>query len=88
MNKDEHMVEFPKELLKEFIVGNPECKMSIGDRVIKINSEEGDLHTDGEEATIVGNYKKWDMEVYLIHYDNDAKDHVTFVSGERLIKIV
>lgn len=63
------------------------CEWKEGDRVRKIAGEEEDHHKVGDEGVLLGGANVGDQEAYLVEFDNDGPQTMTFILKEKLEKI-
>lgn len=62
------------------------CQIPRLSRVMKILSNEGDLHKDGSKATTYGGAIHDGSEIYVVKFDNQAiNEHNTVLMSQRKI---
>lgn len=81
------IAEVSQEFLERLLEGDPRCKHSIGSSVIKMDSEDGDLHTPGVQGKVLGNIfeETSGMDAYLVQFGEDPAP--TFLIGKKLMEI-
>ena len=81
------IMEVPKEFLDLMLQGDPRCKFPIGASVMKMDSEEGDLHTPGVQGKVVGNIynEETGIDAYLVRFGEEPA--ATFLVGKKLIAV-
>ncbi len=73
-----------EKFLAHLLKGDERCKYPIGSRVMKMDSEEKDLHTPGTQGKVIGNL--YDEELgagYLVNFDGTPAP--TFLMGTKLM---
>lgn len=70
------------------LVGDPRCPIKIGDRVEKLAHSDVDTHEVGDQGEVIGScYADPLGSAYLVHFDKDPEEIITFIIGEKVKKI-
>lgn len=66
--------------------GDPQCKIPIGSRVMKVAGDEKDHHSIGETGKVVGNIHDERVgDAYLVLFESEA--FPTFIMGEKIMQL-
>lgn len=75
------------ELMEKIYNGDPACAIPVKTRVRKSFRESKDLHFEDDLGTVEGSIQINGQDCYLVHFDNDAEQAVTFILGYKIEKI-
>lgn len=74
-------------LIAKMTEGDSRCSIRIGERVRKIVGENRDVHMVGDIGEVKGNIYAEGIELYLVHFDQDADNFYIFILGLKIEKI-
>lgn len=75
-----------EQVSKIMLAGDPKCSLKKEDRIYKSAAEKSDHHDMGKLGTVKGSFKAGDQETYLVHFDGDPEEQLTFIIGDKITK--